>query len=213
MTHLARVCSSLVLAACVAAPLAAQREEQTLNYQWYWGAQAGGMAYATAAQPTYWDPIVGAHWFITAKRVGLYAALDQAFLTVDAVTVVNGRVVRFGEVRRIMVGLIGMPLRQALEPYIGGGFALTYIVDPRIDCSGCSSAEQSTVSNAVNRQSGAAFAWVMAGGQYNVGKLSVFGHYVLTDAAGFLIQGATHTLQGGIRYSFGRSREGLPPGN
>jgi hypothetical protein len=42
----------------------------------------------------------------------------------------------------------------------------------------------------------------------------VFAHYLLTSsAAGFLIQGNTHTVQGGIRYSLGTSKEGITGGH
>jgi hypothetical protein len=48
----------------------------------------------------------------------------------------------------------------------------------------------------------------MGGVQINVGKLAVYGQYMLTSAAqGFLISGSTHTIQGGIRYSLGTSKE------
>ncbi len=201
MTCFARVLCGLTVAAMAAAPLPAQRESSDLSYQWYWGAQVGSLGYATRTQPTYWDPMVGGHWFITARRVGLYAAAEQAFFTTDARTTVGSGVVTFSQVRRILLGVVALPSRKALEPFVGGGFALAYVVNPV--CTGCAGGDFAEVK----RQSSAAFAWGMIGGQYNVGKLSVFGHYLITDGAGFLIEGATHTIQGGLRYSLGNARE------
>ena len=55
-----------------------------------------------------------------------------------------------------------------------------------------------------------AFFWLMAGFQINIGKLGVFGQYMATSSAReFLIDGPTHNLQGGIRYSFGTAKEGI----
>jgi len=210
MKHMARALWGLAFVAVAAAPLTAQQQKNDWSYQWYWGAHVGAFGYATATQPTYWDPMIGAHWFITKKRIGLYAGIEQAFFTVDARTVVNTRTVTFSEVRRILLGLVAMPKRGPLEPYFGGGFMVTYVVNPVLDCTGCSATEQSAAQTALGNASTTGYAWGMAGGAYNIGNLSVFGHYIVTDAGGGLIQGATHAVQGGVRYSFGRSREVVP---
>ena len=210
MKHLARVVvCSLGLVALAAAPAAAQEVKGDWSNQWYWGAHVGGLGYATATQQTYWDPLIGAHWFITRKRFGLYAGVEQAFFTDDAHTSVAGRVVAFSEVRRIMLGLVALPKRGHIEPYFGGGFMVAYVVNPEVDCAGCSAAEEATVGQAVADQSTSGFAWGVAGGQMNIGPLSVFGHYMITDAAGFLIQGPMHSIQAGVRYSFGSSTDGI----
>ena len=50
----------------------------------------------------------------------------------------------------------------------------------------------------------------MGGIDIKQGRLALFGHYILTSsAASFLIQGTTHTFQGGVRYSLGSSKEGI----
>jgi hypothetical protein len=210
MKHLARVIWSLgFVAALAAAPAAAQEVKEDWSDKWYWGAHLGILGYATATQPTYWDPMIGAHWFITKKRIGLYAGVEQAFFIDDAHTVIAGRVATFSEVRRLMVGLVAMPKRGYLEPYFGGGFMVGYIVNPTVDCTGCTATEQTAVSNGLADASTSAFAWGMAGGQMNIGPLSVFGHYLVTDAGGFMIQGAMHSIQGGVRYAFGSARESI----
>ncbi|HXV90045.1 MAG TPA: hypothetical protein VD707_01680 [Gemmatimonadales bacterium] len=206
MKHLARVVvCCLGLVALAAAPAAAQEVKDGSN-QWYWGAHVGGLGYATATQQTYWDPLIGAHWFITRRRFGLYAGIEQAFFTTDAQTVVAGQVVSFSEVRRFMAGLVALPLRGHIEPYFGGGFMVAYVVNPTLACGAACPAG---ANEALADQSTAAFAWGMGGGQINIGQLSVFGHYMVTDAAGFLIQGAMHSLQAGVRYSFGSATEGI----
>jgi hypothetical protein len=192
-----------------AAPAAAQQTKQDWSNEWYWGAHLGVLGYATATQETSWEPMVGAHWFITKRRIGLYAAFEQAFFTDDATTAVSGRVATFSEVRRLMAGLVAMPKRGVLEPYFGGGFMIAYVVNPTVDCTGCSATELESVSQALADQSTSAYAWGMAGGQMNIGNLSVFGHYMLTDAAGGLIRGSMHAVQAGMRYSFGSAKESI----
>jgi len=210
MKHLARVALVLgFVAVAAAAPAAAQEVKGDWSNQWYWGAHVGGLGYATATQPTYWDPMIGAHWFITRRRFGLYTGIEQAFFTSDAHSVVGGRVVTFSEVRRFLAGLVALPLRGHLEPYFGGGFMVAYVVNGTVDCTGCSATEQGAVSQSLADQSTSAFAWGMAGGQMNIGPLSVFGHYLVTDAGGFLIQGAMHSIQAGVRYSFGSATESI----
>ena len=55
-----------------------------------------------------------------------------------------------------------------------------------------------------------AFFWWMGGIDIKQGRLALYGHYILTSAAAnFLIQGTTHTFQGGVRYSFGSAKEGV----
>jgi hypothetical protein len=207
MKHLARVVvCSLGLVALAAAPAAAQEVKEDWSNQWYWGAHIGGLGYATATQQTYWDPLIGAHWLITRKRFGLYAGIEQAFFTTDAQTAVAGQVVSFSEVRRFMAGLVALPLRGHIEPYFGGGFMVAYVVNPE---PACGAACPAGTYEALADQSTAGFAWGVAGGQMNIGPLSVFGHYMITDAAGFLIQGSMHSIQAGVRYSFGSATDGI----
>ena len=198
------------------------------DYQWYWGAQGGALIYKTNVQATVYDPMIGGHWMITAKRSALYVSYEQAALLTDANAVIvdpasstssvgpGFRDVTFSSVRRLMMGLVAYPSQKVIEPFVGGGFALTQVLDPVVDCSSCL-----TLSEAFEAQSRAedasskAFFWMMGGLQINYStKLNVFAHYVWTSASqGFLIEGVTHTVQGGIRYSLGTAKEGLTERN
>ncbi|MBI1966540.1 MAG: porin family protein [Gemmatimonadetes bacterium] len=198
------------------------------HYQWYWGAQGGALIYKTNVQSAVYDPMIGGHWLITAKRTALYVAYEQAALLTDAPAAIvdpasstssvgaGFRDVTFSSVRRIMVGLLAFPSQKVIEPFAGGGFALMQVLNPVVDCSSCV-----TLSEAFEAQSRAedaaskAFFWAMGGFQINYStKLNVFGQYVWTSSSqGFLLEGPTHTLQGGIRYSLGTSKEGLAERN
>jgi hypothetical protein len=85
------------------------------------------------------------------------------------------------------------------------------VLNPVADCQGCTLSEFVEADDRAHDASSRAFFWVMGGLQINYStKLNVFAHYILTSsAAGFLIESNTHTIQGGIRYSMGTSKEGV----
>lgn len=193
------------------------------QYQWYWGAQGGAFLSKTLTQPYVYDPMVGGHWLITAKRSALYVAYEQALFLGDAQTVIfdpassgssvgpNFRDVSFNDVRRLMFGVLAFPAQKIIEPFAGGGFALMQVLNPVVDCPGCTTGEAIEAADRAHEAASKAFFWLMGGLQVNYStKLNVFAHYLITSSAtGFLLEGNTHTMQGGIRYSLGNSKEGI----
>jgi outer membrane protein with beta-barrel domain len=186
------------------------------QHQWYWGGQAGVLMYKTNRQPLTYDPMLGGHWLITGKRTALYVAFEQAFFVspvlADVAVGNTGMVgtVSFDNVRRFMGGVIAFPTRNRIEPITGGGFALMQIPTPVLQaCSGCSTrADSSAAIDEADFAASKAFFWWLGGLDIKQGRLSLFGHYIITSAAkGFLLEGPTHTLLGGLRYSLGSSKE------
>ena len=198
------------------------------QFQWFWGAQGGAFISKTNAQGTTYDPMIGGHWLITAKRTALYIAYEQAvFLGDDPAVIADPnsstglRDVTFHDMRRLMFGVLAFPTQKVVEPFAGGGFALMQVLNPVVDCSGSTpNSDCPTLSDAIAAQDRAqdaaskAFFWLSGGVQISYGKLSVFGQYILTSSArGFLLDGTTHSLQGGIRYSLGTAKEGITERN
>lgn len=222
MKRLTPVIVGIALAALVAPPAAAQRTNDR-TFKWYWGGQGGAFYYQTAAQGYFYDPIMGGHWLVTAKRTALYLAYEQAVFLTDAKAAIADpasptcsigtgcRDVTFSDMRRIMFGVLAFPTQKRIEPFFGGGFAMMQVLNPVVDCSGCVTASEAfEAQSRAEDASSKAFFWLMAGGQLSQGRLSVFGHYILTSAASsFLIQGTTHTFQAGARYTFGTAKEGI----
>ena len=222
MKPLSRLALCALLATALVRPAAGQVPEDR-SHRWYWGAQAGGFAYQTNDQGYHIDPMIGAHWLITAKRTALYLGADQAFLISSArATVVDAATgsahdVTFDQIRRLFIGLMAFPLQQHVEPFAGIGFALMTIQNPTADCSGatttavCATPADATAAEALAQSAASkAVGWALGGVQVNIGKLSVYGQYMVNSAANnFLLSGATHTIQGGVRYSFGSSKEDL----
>jgi len=195
------------------------------NFQWYWGAQGGAFASKTNVQPLVYDPIVGGHWLIKSRRTALYVAYEQSFLLSEATAVIQDpnsinsaagpgfRDVNFSDVRRFMMGVVAYPAQKVIEPFAGTGFALMQVLNPIPDCTTqtCNLSEATEAADRAAEAASKAFFWLMGGLQINYSsKLNVFAHYILTSgAANFLLEGNTHTVQAGVRYSMGSSKEGI----
>ena len=77
-------------------------------------------------------------------------------------------------------------------------------------CSGCSVTDAAIVQAAADAFATKAFFFWMGGLEARQGRLTLYGHYILTSSARtFLISGVTHTIQGGLRYSLGSAREDI----
>jgi outer membrane protein with beta-barrel domain len=196
------------------------------SYQWYWGGQGGVFLYKTNLLPAYYDPLVGGHWMITARRTALYLAYEQAFFLTQAKAEIFDptaestsliRQIDFSDMRRIMFGVLAHPAQKVIEPFGGVGFAIMQVLNPTPDCSAdCETiAKASEAFDRAEQAASKAFFWIMGGMQMNYSnRLNVFGHYILTSSGrGFLLDGNTHTLQGGIRLSLGSAKEGLTERN
>jgi len=195
-----------------------QRRVGNWSFQWFWGAQTGLFLHQTNFEGYHADPIIGAHWLITAKRTALLVVYEQAFFTGDShATIIepsgtlNPGNVAFRDMRRIMIGLLAFPAQKAVQPFAGAGFALMEVLNPTVTCSSCTTpADQATIQEEANNAASKAFVWFMGGVDIRQGKLSLFGHYTLTSSAkDFLILGTTHTIQGGLRYSLGSAKESI----
>src|SRR6266568_1148326 len=100
----------------------------------------------------------------------------------------------------------------SFEPtFGGGGFAIVELLNATANCVSCTSlATAAQLQDEADNAASKAFFWWMGGVDIKQGRLALYGHYILTSsAATFLIQGTTHTFQGGVRYSLGSAKEGV----
>ena len=187
-------------------------------HKWYWGAQGGLFVFRTNFDSYSFEPTFGGHWLITGKKTALYVAFEQSFFLserhatiVEPDGTVNPGNVTFKNARRIMVGVLAFPAQLRVEPYGGGGFMIVELLNPTATCASCRSlATAAQLQAEAEDASSKAFFWWMGGVDIKQGRLALYGHYILTSsAANFLIQGTTHTFQGGIRYSLGSAKEGV----
>src|SRR5256714_13738576 len=187
------------------------------QHKWYWGGEAGILVFRTNYDSYSFEPTFGGHWLIPGKRTAVYASFEQSlFISPRHVTIVepsgagtpgNGQ---FGNLRRIMVGVLAFPAQLRVEPFAGGGFAIMEALNVESSCPGCTASVAAQLQDDANNAATKAFFWWMGGIDIKQGRLALYGHYILTSsAATFLIQGTTHTFQGGVRYSFGSAKEGI----
>ena len=196
-----------------------ERRSSDWQHKWYWGGQGGLMVFRTNYDSYSFEPTFGGHWLITGKRTALYAAYEQSFfLSARHVTFIepSGTVtpgnVQFNNLRRVMVGVLAFQAQLRVEPFAGGGFAIMEALNVQASCGSCGGnlAQEAALQDAADNAATKAFFWWMGGIDIKQGRLALYGHYILTSAAAsFLIQGTTHTFQGGIRYSFGSAKEGI----
>lgn len=188
------------------------------QHKWYWGGQGGLLVFKTNFNGYAFEPTFGGHWLISARRTALYVGYDQSFfLTPRQVTFIEptGQVtlgnVSFNNLRRIMVGVLAFPTQHRVEPFAGGGLAIMEALSVVATCASCTSiAQLAQLQGEAEADATKAFFWWMGGIDIKQGRLALYGHYILTTAsASFLIQGTTHTFQGGIRYALGNAREDI----
>ena len=187
-------------------------------HKWYWGAQGGLLVFKTNFNSYSFEPTFGGHWLITGRKTALYVAYEQSFfLSERHATLVepNNNVepgnVSFKNARRIMAGVLAFPAQLRVEPFGGMGFAIVELLNPTVTaCTGCTTAQLAQLQDEADNAASKAFFWWMGGIDIKQGRLALYGHYILTSsAARFLIQGTTHTFQGGIRYALGTAKEGV----
>ncbi len=188
------------------------------QHKWYWGAEGGLFVFKTNFESLSFEPTFGGHWLITGKKTAMYVSYEQSFfLSERRATIVepggsvNPGNVSFKNARRIMAGVLAFPAQLRVEPFGGGGFAIIELLNPTATCGSCANlSEAAQLQDEAENAATKAFFWVMGGIDIKQGRLALYGHYILTSAAAnFLIQGTTHTLQGGIRYSLGSAKEGV----
>ncbi len=149
------------------------------------------------------------------KRTAAYVAYEQSvFLTDKQTTFVapDGTTadVFFKDLRRLMMGVLAFPAQQRVEPFGGAGFALMQALNVEASCGTCTAAQFAAFGDAAADAASKAFVFVMGGIDIKQGRLALYGHYILTSSArGFILDGTTHTIQGGIRYSVGSAKEDL----
>ncbi len=206
-----------------ASALVAQDQHRNENFQWYVGGQAGVFIYKTPSQSRGANPMVGAHTLIKAKRTGLMLSMDEVMGTNQtssfSSTAAPGGTepVTFNDIRRYSATLMAFPIRGPMQPYLGAGLGIMHVVNPQPAGN-----TTDTERDYATQTGSTGFGTLVGGLQINLGRIVAFGQYQVTTgarnkaiagssgtavASGHLIDGATHSLSGGLRFSLGRSRE------
>lgn len=200
---------------------AASAQQWDDSFRWYIGGQAGILGFETPSQTRAWVPSVGGQLLVVAKRSGLLLSVDEAIgsdeLTgyADVNTAAGVRDVRFDRIRRYSAVMTGYPLRGNTQPYLGVGFGLIQVVNPQPGGFFTSPVQADLAKRLADNKSTSGFMTFLAGVQFRAGPgLMAFGQYQITasPAAGQLLRGPSHGVNGGLRVSLGAAREGIKGG-
>lgn len=238
MSILSRSVSLAVLALSFgAAGLHAQ--QGSAPFTWSIGPQAGAIIFGTQQESRGALASAGGQVLITAHRAGLMLSFDEGFGSTRTSTFYANTTpaadtpnltpvtVQFGDVRRYAATLVAFPFkRAALTPYLGVGFGVLQAVNPKVQTA-ADQAQKTTYEGYAREISGGTFGSLLAGVQFHVGGLSMFGQYQLSTtpssrdlrtndapsgdliATGQFINTATHMFVGGFRISLGSAREDI----
>lgn len=209
-------CALVMLFTVAPAALSAQGARGWVD-RWFWGAHVGALYYQTNRRAYAFDPTIGAHMLITKQRAALYLDFEHTFLLDPGVAAISDltstdpnlpagfRDVEFEHVRRISAALVAIPLYGPFQPFVGLGVSIMQI--PNAKPRGAVSDAELT-QFLIDEASSKAHLLVLAGFDMRMGRLTVFGQYKgNTEGRGFLLDGAVHSIQGGLRYAIGGARE------
>jgi hypothetical protein len=197
---------------------------------WFWGATAGIVSYASADPTTpslsggsSVAPEVGVDWLITRQKGGLYLGVSQGFVTTTG-AVLNGptsadtgfRAVDVKNLRR--VNLMGMAFPGdflRFHPYLGFGFTFGYLGAAAAQISSTDTQKQvDFAASAVNDTKASIGPAFMAGAQYRLKFISVFGQFTASALSkDFLLANGNSmstALEFGLRYNIGSSIDRQP---
>ncbi len=211
MTRHRFLLGAALLTLAAARPLSAQRV-QDWQYRWYWGARGGIVSYTLPTPGRQFKPLVGAEWFITARRVALHIGYDQSFSGATDTFRLKGfaanETVQFDGMRQIQIDVVAIIGDNAFQPYVGGGF----VIETLTNSHSTNTAASTQVQDAVAAASSGGFLHLMAGAQYRLTrKAAIFGTYSYSaQGRDFLLTGSAQTFEGGIRYAFLGAKENDP---
>jgi opacity protein-like surface antigen len=208
-----RIVLGAALALAAAAPLHAQQRIQDWQYKWYWGVGGGMMSYTLPTAGRQFTGMGGAEWLITARRVALHIGYDQSFTGAADTFAVQGlsgtnNGVSFDGMRQIQIDVVAIVGDRALQPYVGGGFVIESLTNPRSTAA----SPTSTQNDAIAAAASGGFLHILAGVQYRMGrKAAIFAHYSYSaQGRDFLLAGSAQSFVGGIRYAFLNAKENDP---
>jgi opacity protein-like surface antigen len=220
--------SLLMLSSSVLTGSAAAQADAWQN-KWYWGAQAGLIAFkvpfnsSQLSNPSArgWTTAltVGGHWLITGRKSALYFAYDQVLFdqpngTPDTAAVVDPssttgiRDVSFTSGRRIQAYVYIMPMDGWIQPYLGGGFSIQQVTDAIPAGTFLTASSVEAVARTIDATATKAFPVFTGGLQLRFGRLALFGHYQFMPASStFLVASSQHVFSTGFRYAVTGSHE------
>jgi hypothetical protein len=209
--------AALATAAALAPVTASAQRPRDFDDSWFWGAKAGVSTFSPTLGGTQSTATYGLDWLITRTRGGLYVSGDES--NVSAVSAVldpsasaGFRSVNVHKLRRIGFAALAFPWTFGrFRPYAGLGLMVSVIGTATPVMAASETTVDDAVLQRIDDRSSQAGILGMAGLQLQFHKLAVFGQASFSpSSSNFLLNNsALGFYEGGIRYNFGTSREGL----
>ena len=197
--------------------LATAQEGRQFRDSWFWGLKLGGFSYADSSGSYHQAPLIGAEWLITRTQGGLYIAGTQGYLTTQTLFAANlnnpdstFRSVNLKNVRRLDVAGVGFPGHYGKwHPYVAAGISMVQVAGASAQ-GNYNSVDEFAITQAVIQATRVSFTpLVMAGAQYRLKKVSVFGQLLLlgVNENWILFNGRSlmPSYEIGVRYNIGSS--------
>jgi len=215
----------VALALCVGATQLSAQQPGNGTFQWYVGGHGGVMNIGMASGRDN-IPLGGAHLLVTARRTGLWLAVEQGFdadgagsynvQTIDGTGAVLSSDVlasTFSYIRKYSAVLMAFPVRGPATPYFGIGVGILH------------TGGHTTDDGIVKSMGSSGFGTLVGGLNFQVSRFSAFGQYQVTTgggtrtysqtfsdgsqvfAFGNFLSGPTHTFTAGLRFGLGNARE------
>jgi hypothetical protein len=200
------------------------QEARPFRDSWFWGIHGGAMTYsgANTLDPTQTGsssaaPTVGVDWLITRTNGGLYLSYSQAFLSTQG-AILNGptaadsgyRLVNVSGMRRFELAAMAFPgdfIRW--HPYVGLGVSFKYLASVQAAGPFTTQRQIDFATSTVESAKAALGPAFIAGGQYRLKRMSVFGQLLVTTVGqDFLLYNghyASLSTEFGLRYNIGSS--------
>jgi hypothetical protein len=210
---------AMSFAALLAPPSAAQ-EGRPFHDAWFWGVKGGAQVYSSNyGTDNAGAPLVGLDWMVTRTRGGVYASVDQSFLTTTGsfketsqLGLVD-RVVELRDLQRAQIAMVGFPLQTpTLHPYVGFGAGMYRVGSVKFTTPFAGASQQSVANDSVSAKKVTFAPFVLLGAQKRLPAFSVFAQGTASwlQKSFFLHyeppkRKLALTLEAGIRYNFGSS--------
>ncbi len=209
---------AITTAAATLAPVSASAQRpRDFDDSWFWGAKAGVSTYSPTLGSSQSTATYGLEWLITRTRGGLYVSGDESNVSAISAVLDPGasggfRSVNVHKLRRVGFAALAFPWSFGrLRPYAGLGLMVSVIGDATPVMGSSETSLDAAVSQRIRERSSQSGLLGMAGLQMQFHKLAIFGQAsVSPSSSDFLLNNsALGFFEGGVRYNFGTSREGL----
>jgi hypothetical protein len=211
MQKLKAVAVAMVATLVVSAGAGAQ-EMRNFDNAWFWGFKSGVNTFSAPGHGNTSTVDLGADWFITRTRGGLYVSGNQSIFkrdvdVPDPAAVTGQRTVQVSDLRRISFAALAFPKHfGGITPYGGLGLTIAVLGDARVRVDSVNGTPNTAFFDKVDKARSRSSALVMAGVQLQTRRAAIFAQEtMLPSNSQFMFTSVLSFFEFGVRYNFGSS--------